>query len=299
MKKNMMITIAALVTILCVFASASILAQEKETAESLFQKGKVALQEKDLVKALAYFEQSLTKDEKNQDVWIHKGVVLRRLGKASDELACWKRCTELFPQEQFGWRNQGIAFLVSKKYNQALVSLNKEIAVKPNEGVSYFQRGECYFLMGQYDTALADFTKAKEKEFSDEALETEVLWLKRLLRQFQGKELPPKEWKPNYEIYSRIVEDAKFDGMLVSVMVEKALAEKIGFKETENQPLQFAPAFYVWDGVWFNDLEYGLLLDNGTKFKHIRIEGKKRITDIGTVRDWKFQIDKQITEDIK
>ena len=177
--------------------------------------------------------------------------------------------------------------------------MNKAIAVKPNEGVSYFQRGEAYFLMGQYDTALADFTKAKEKGFNDETLETEVLWLKRLLRQFQEKYLPPKDWKPDYETYSRIVENAKFDGMLVSVMVEKVLAEKIGFKGTENQPLQFAPAFYVWDGVWFNDLEYGLLLDNGTKFKHIRIDGRKQITDIGTVQDWRFRTDKQITEDIK
>ena len=271
----------------------------KETAESLFQKGKSALQEKDLNKALASFDQSLTKDEKNKDVWMHKGVVLRRLGKHSDEIACWKRCTEIFPQEPFGWRNQGIAFLVSEKYTQALASLNKAVVLKPDEGVGYFQRGECWFLMGQYEKALADFTKSKANKFSDETMDTEILWLNRLLRQLQGKDIPSKDWKPDYETYSRIVEDANFDGMLVSVMVEKAMAEKIGFKGTEKEPLQFAPAFYVWDGVWFNDREKGLLLDNGTRFKHIVIEGNKQITHIGTVRDWKFQTEKKVNEYLK
>jgi hypothetical protein len=73
----------------------------------------------------------------------------------------------------------------------------------------------------------------------------------------------------------------------------------MGIKGTEKTPLQFAPAFFVWEGAWLNDLQYGLLLDNGAKFKHIRIEGTKQITDIGTVRDWKFQKEKQVTEEIK
>lgn len=273
-------------------------AEENNTAAALFDKGKSAYDQGDLEAALIFFEQGIAKDEKNSDAWLHRCFVLRRLGRITDELACWNRCIELFPDEPFAWRNTGIALLYDKQYTKAIERFDKAIMLDHKLGVNYFQRGECYFLMGHYKNALDDFNHAQTLGFSNQTMDREILWLNRLLRQFEGRDIPPKDWRPDYDAYQRIVEHTKFGGMLVSIMEERAPAQKIRFKGTKKDPLSFAPGFLVWNGAWINDPEYGLLLENGTKVKHIIVEGDKQIVNIGRIEGWKIHIKKQKKEEI-
>jgi tetratricopeptide (TPR) repeat protein len=51
---------------------------------------------------------------------------------------------------------------VSGQNDSAIADLDKAVALKPDDIVNYFRRGEIFYAMGQPERALADFTKAIE-----------------------------------------------------------------------------------------------------------------------------------------
>ena len=58
--------------------------------------------------------------------------------------------------------NDGYTKYESKDYKGAIISLNKLIALVPENGVSYFLRGKCFFELNLLEAALFDFDKVIE-----------------------------------------------------------------------------------------------------------------------------------------
>ena len=58
------------------------------------------------------------------------------------------------------WKENGISYVLSSQYNDAIDALSKAIELNPKEGLSYELRGVAYFALGNYKQAIADYNEA-------------------------------------------------------------------------------------------------------------------------------------------
>ena len=56
--------------------------------------------------------------------------------------------------------NQGISFLESRQYDEAIKSFSDAIAINPQHAVAYCNRGVAWFYKGDYDRAISDYNRA-------------------------------------------------------------------------------------------------------------------------------------------
>jgi len=60
------------------------------------------------------------------------------------------------------WFEQGLSFLESQHYDDAIKAFSESIRIVPNDSEAYNNRGIAWFYKGDYDRAIADCTKALE-----------------------------------------------------------------------------------------------------------------------------------------
>ena len=67
---------------------------------NLVKKGKELLAEGNFEDALGFFEQALFLDQKNPELWNHKGVALRSLGRYDEAIECFNKSLEIEPRDK-------------------------------------------------------------------------------------------------------------------------------------------------------------------------------------------------------
>jgi len=67
--------------------------------DELVEKGKKLLEDTKFEEALSYFEQALLLDQNNADLWNHKGIALRSIGRYDEALECFNKSLEIDPRD--------------------------------------------------------------------------------------------------------------------------------------------------------------------------------------------------------
>ena len=68
--------------------------------ETLTQNGIKNLQDGNFEDALSFFEQALLLKPDDPDLWNHKGIVLRSLGRYDEAADCYNRSLQLDPRDR-------------------------------------------------------------------------------------------------------------------------------------------------------------------------------------------------------
>lgn len=68
---------------------------------TLVEKGRALLDESKFENALDFFEQALLLNQNNPDLWNHKGVALRSLGRYEEALYCFNKSLEIEPRDKY------------------------------------------------------------------------------------------------------------------------------------------------------------------------------------------------------
>ncbi len=68
--------------------------------EDLIKNGTLALEKDDFEIALSFFEQALIIKPNDPDLWNHKGVALRSLGRYNEASECYNRSLQLDPRDR-------------------------------------------------------------------------------------------------------------------------------------------------------------------------------------------------------
>ena len=66
----------------------------------LVKRGKSFLEEGRFDEALAFFEQALLLDQNDPDLWNHKGVALRSIGRHQEAMDCFNKSLEIDPRDK-------------------------------------------------------------------------------------------------------------------------------------------------------------------------------------------------------
>jgi|TARA_B110000014_G_scaffold224116_1_gene182154 Flp pilus assembly protein TadD len=67
--------------------------------EDLIKSGKIHLDEENYNDALSFFEQALSLEPENPDLWNLKGMVLRSLGRYDEALDCYNKSLDIDPRD--------------------------------------------------------------------------------------------------------------------------------------------------------------------------------------------------------
>ena len=68
------------------------------------------------------------------------------------------------PSDEFEFYAKGVAYVVLKKYNLALINFDQAVQQDPQKIIAYIRRGRLYSLRGEFALALKDFDKAIQLE---------------------------------------------------------------------------------------------------------------------------------------
>jgi Flp pilus assembly protein TadD len=64
------------------------------------EKAKILLEENKFEDALGFFEQALLMNQNDPELWNHKGVALRSMGRYDEALECFNKSLELDPRDK-------------------------------------------------------------------------------------------------------------------------------------------------------------------------------------------------------
>jgi len=92
------------------------------------------------------------------------------------------------PEKQLSsedWYQQGISFINSHRYEEAIKALTKALKINPRNAEAYYNRGYAWRMKGDLVQALTDFKMAlslmpnnKQMKVSVDIVENEIMWNK-------------------------------------------------------------------------------------------------------------------------
>jgi len=89
----------------------------------------------------------------------------RRAGLYGDEERLWKDNLAKNPAPiaaRLAWRHLGDTYVRAGRYDEALDSFDRSIALEPDSADAYYDRAAVYFALGRYDSAIGDYDKVIE-----------------------------------------------------------------------------------------------------------------------------------------
>jgi len=219
--------------------------------------------------------------------------VLFYMNKPNEELKAINDFLQIFPNDAVRWGNKSNTLHKLGMYIESEKAITKALSLSTDDPRLYFIMGQVKLHNGNYSEAQNNLNLAQKYKYPDQDnVDEYISVVKVLLRQLTGlksenMEIPQNDWKPNYNEYNNIFEIGNKDIAIVFIVGSQS---RIVFKGTQENPFKYAPNFFVWDGAVINDEDYGILLENNTKFKHIKIDGKYKIEKLGIIEGWKAKI---------
>jgi Flp pilus assembly protein TadD len=125
--------------------------------------------------AIAEFTKAIEANPKKPMYYNNRGNVYRAAEKLPEAIADFSKSIELAPQDVTGYFERGQTEVMlarketdqkkqSEQYAAGVADLDKAIALKPDDATLYRNRGFAQVGMSDWDKAIADFSKAVEKD---------------------------------------------------------------------------------------------------------------------------------------
>jgi tetratricopeptide (TPR) repeat protein len=93
-------------------------------------------------------------------VHVNRGVALQEMKRYEDALASFEKAVALKPDHAEALNNRGAVLQKMKRSDDALASYNKAIELKPDYANAHYNRGSTLRQLGRNDAALASFERA-------------------------------------------------------------------------------------------------------------------------------------------
>ncbi len=121
----------------------------------------------DIEAAIATYTAVIEFDEEAADAYFQRGCLYLKQENTELAKADYDKAIEYNPNEYELYISiyENLAVYGQKDLGESY--LNKAFSIKGNEKEGQVQRGRIYFLMGEYDNAVAELTKAMEAEVAD------------------------------------------------------------------------------------------------------------------------------------
>jgi tetratricopeptide (TPR) repeat protein len=128
-------------------------------------RGKTYVQKKSYAQGLHELDKAIEVDPDDYEAHFWRGRALVKTGRDDDAIAAFETTIKLNPGYSYAYDNLGWIYLRRSDYSTSLDYLNRSLALKPENGWAYYNRGRIHFHMGQREEALQDTETACRQGF--------------------------------------------------------------------------------------------------------------------------------------
>jgi protein O-mannosyl-transferase len=142
--------------------------------------GNYFLARQDYAQALFHFDHSIAYNPRYHKPYGNRGITHMREGNYDAAIADFTIAITLRPEEAGrAYNNRGYAYARAGEFEAALDDYDKAIALAPNEVAAYLNRATIFKDRGDLSRALQDMQAASRVAPEDEAVKSNIQWLKR------------------------------------------------------------------------------------------------------------------------
>lgn len=282
--------------------------EAQQTAESLCKEAASLLDQGKTNDALAAFEKAIATAPRRGETWM--AIADSQLYQRHAQPEAWDALITAHPSSPFPRLFKGSSYYGWGKLAQADAELTAAQQLGPNDALVWSFCYQVHTLEGRYDEAFADYGKYL-KFGGFKPLEATANRFGSLLaclnRQLHGDKLPPADWQAPKDFsataeISNAGEPFLFwllnaNGPITDPKVflgdTKAKSSFLSnkfytCKGSKDEPVAYAPNLYMWDASILVTAEYGILLGNGSKLKHVSVVHGIEQVQYGAVKNWQF-----------
>jgi tetratricopeptide (TPR) repeat protein len=114
--------------------------------------------------ALPYYHAALALRPTSPGVLLNLANALSDKGDHEGCISLLNEALRLKPDFAMAWSNRGKEYWIMRQWDKALADCARAIELKPGLAMAWYNRGNTYSSLRQWDKALADYTKAVELE---------------------------------------------------------------------------------------------------------------------------------------
>jgi tetratricopeptide (TPR) repeat protein len=140
--------------------------------------GNESYNKKDYADAIEKYSRAIELDNKNFEALFFRGLCFSNLEKYKDAVIDFSIIIEQKPNLLQGYLHRANALLFLQTFNDiksAILDYSTVISKDPTNGIAYFLRGYCYFLLKKEDQAKMDWNESKNFGIP---MHNEVKWKK-------------------------------------------------------------------------------------------------------------------------
>jgi len=130
-------------------------------AERLCQMAEQHMNQNELDMAEDMFRQAAATDPTYYAARLNLGVLLQRRGRHAEAVGEYQAVLAIKPDNVTAWRNLALAYMTTRDYPKARITLQKLLAVEPDSPQAWIDLGDVEMLMGRTTTARQHWEKAK------------------------------------------------------------------------------------------------------------------------------------------
>ena len=127
-----------------------VLQREPRNFDAIHQLGTIALQSKEWVKALRFFDEAIAINPHFADVHSNRSAVLHEVGRFEESLASADRAIAIDPRHVGAYCNRGVALRSLKRMDEAIGCCECAIQIDPHAVTPYFNRSIFSLLVGNF-----------------------------------------------------------------------------------------------------------------------------------------------------
>lgn len=135
-----------------------------------FEMGNIFLQLGESDQALEALDQALRLQPDNILVHRNRAILLRETGQTDLAIEAFTEMMKRFPNDYTGFVNRGMLHKQADRYQQAIEDLTSAIKIQPESAFCYFHRGLAYRALGYVGNALSDMSHALARDEKPEGL---------------------------------------------------------------------------------------------------------------------------------
>jgi tetratricopeptide (TPR) repeat protein len=157
-RRMLLTTFAIVVPVLTAWGIYGYVSAAPERARIAFDAGMARLGPSDFAGAVTKFSESISISE-TANAYMERGNAYQNLNQTDKALSDWSRAIELDANFAAAFTARATYYRVSGDPAKALPDLNRSVELAPSVD-GYFQRGQVYFALGQFNQAIEDYDRA-------------------------------------------------------------------------------------------------------------------------------------------
>jgi tetratricopeptide (TPR) repeat protein len=115
---------------------------------------------KNLLDIQALIEEPYQTSERKADLFFEQGRLFRILKEYDEAIISYDKALQLKPSNDLAWLSRGVALRNLGRYEEAIASYNKALQFKPDYDSAWYNRGNALRNLGRYEEAIASYDKA-------------------------------------------------------------------------------------------------------------------------------------------